>query len=38
MKIQIRSSKLVVDGGKCILIIQVARMVLDARCWDYEWK
>jgi hypothetical protein len=32
MKIQIRSGKLVVQGGKCILTIQVARMVLDARC------
>jgi len=35
---QVRSKKLVVEGGKCNLIVQVARMVLNAICWDYQWK
>jgi hypothetical protein len=33
-----RSSKLVVEEEKCKLIIQVTRMVLDARGWKSEWK
>jgi hypothetical protein len=30
-KFRYRSSKLVVEGGECNLIVQVAKMVLDAR-------
>jgi hypothetical protein len=33
-----RSSKLVLEEEKCNLILQVARMVLDARGWKSEWK
>jgi hypothetical protein len=38
MQIQDKLRKLVVKGGKCNLIVQVAKMVLDARGWDCEWK
>jgi hypothetical protein len=33
-----RSRKLVVEEGKCNLIVQVARMVLDVRGWEWNNK
>jgi hypothetical protein len=30
--------KLIVEGGKCKLIIQGSRMVLDVRVWECEWN
>jgi hypothetical protein len=33
-----RSKKLLVDMGKCNLIVQVVTMVLDVRGWECEWK
>ncbi len=30
--------KLGIEGEKCNLIVQVIRIVLDARCWESAWK